>query len=218
LLIWHVLQNEAENRRRSQSLADFLPWAASWSPSPRGSTTTSSPVTQFCQQVGIPPPPSTTTPSPEDVSLDFRDGMLGEILVDFTNNPRFRIGMQRMPQVCERAGRSCKDQCWRSALWHEALQSGRRPLSKTMLLDFMPIRRLHSTAADCVGAREGATGAIGSLIVRRRILVEENALGHQIAKPFVTFVAQKKRLAAVTGENGSIMLNTAVRRALTGPK
>ena len=105
-------------------------------------------------------------------------------------------------------GRRCNDQRRRGALSHDILQSGGHPLSKTMLLDFMPIRRLHSAVAGCVGAREGATGAIGSLFVGRRILVDENALGHQIGKLFVTFVAQKKRLAAVADENESVMRNS----------
>ena len=44
--------------------------------------------------------------------------------------------------------------------------------------------------------------------MRRGIVVDENALGHQIGKLFVTFVAQKKRLAAVADENESVMRNS----------
>jgi hypothetical protein len=44
--------------------------------------------------------------------------------------------------------------------------------------------------------------------VGRGIVIDENALGHQIGKLFVTFVAQKERLAAVADENESIMRNS----------
>jgi hypothetical protein len=53
----------------------------------------------------------------------------------------------------------------------------------------------------------GPTGAIGSLFVGRGIVIDENALGHQIGKHLVAFVAQEKRLAAVADENESVMPN-----------
>src|SRR5271166_5568137 len=113
-----------------------------------------------------------------------------------------------MPQVCQYARGRRNDQRRRGALSHHILQSGGHPLSKTILLDFMPVRRLDSAVADCVGAREGATGAIGSLFVGWGIVIDENALGQQIGKLFVAFVAQKKRLAAVADENESVMRNS----------
>ena len=57
------------------------------------------------------------------------------------------------------------------------------------------------------GRREGPAGGVGSLLVGRRILVGENALGHQIGKLLVAFVAQKERLAAVADEDESVMRN-----------
>jgi len=153
------------------------------------------------------------TVSLKDMPLDLPNGMLGEILVDFPNDARFHIGVKRMPQVCERARRRHDDQCRRAAFAHQTLQRGGHSLSKAMLLDFMPIRRLHGAAADRMGARERATGTIGPLLVRRRVLFGENALGHQIGKHLIAGVAQEKRLAAVADENESVMRNSELVHA-----
>jgi hypothetical protein len=57
-----------------------------------------------------------------------------------------------------------------------------------------------------MGACETATGAIGALLVRRRVLViDDYALGHQIGKLLVAVVAQEKRFAAVADEDERVV-------------
>src|SRR5208283_5574129 len=88
-----------------------------------------------------------TRPSPYKMLLDFPYGVFGQVLVDFSDDPRLDIGVKRSPQFRKRARRRRDDQFPNAPSSYKVLQSGGDTLNEAALLDLVPIRSLHGAAA-----------------------------------------------------------------------
>jgi hypothetical protein len=74
-----------------------------------------------------------------------------------------------------------------------------------MFFEIMPVRRLHRAVTRGVRAHRCSAGAIRALLVRRGILIDKHALGHQIGEFLVAIVAYEQRLPAVADEDERIV-------------
>ena len=92
----------------------------------------------------------------------FPDWKLGQILVDFGDDAVFHVGMKGVAQLRERARRSNDDDRLDPFRAHQLLQGGSDALGKALLLQLVPIRRLHAAALVLGGALEDPPGAIGT--------------------------------------------------------
>jgi hypothetical protein len=136
-----------------------------------------------------------------EVPFDFRNRVLGQILVDLSDNPIFYVRMEGMPQIGQGARWGSHDKSFDVARSHQLLHGGSDAMSKSVCLELVPIRRLHTGAAIRPGALEGTTQTIAALLARRRVLVHDHPFGFQIRKLFVTGVAQEERFSAVLAQN-----------------
>jgi len=78
-------------------------------------------------------------------------------------------------------------------------------MSEAMLLELVPVGISYTAAEVCAGAFESAAGPVAALLVRGRIVVDEDALGLKIRKLFVAGVEQEERLAAVADKHERVM-------------
>ncbi len=112
---------------------------------------------------------------------------------------------QRRRSASVRAGAAIT-RAVRAALAHDRLQNLGGALGEAMLLDLMPVGRLHRAARAGMGAVEGAAGLVGSLFAARRIfLAGHHAFGHQIGVFLVALVAQEQCFAAVADEDEGVV-------------
>src|SRR4249919_2004298 len=132
-----------------------------------------------------------------EMLLDFPDWKLGQILVDFGDDAVFHVGVKGVAQLRERARRSNDDDRLDPFRAHQLLQGGSDALGKALLLQLVPIRRLHAAALVLGGALEDPPGAIGTLVVGRLIFIGEHALGGQIHQSRVAGIAQEQCLLPV---------------------
>src|ERR1043166_7186717 len=109
--------------------------------------------------------------------LDLADRMLGEVLVDLGDDPPLDVGMEGMAQLRQRARRRRHDQGLGVALAHELLHGGSDAMGETLLLELVPVGGVEAAALAGLGALEAATGLVAALLVRRRIVVDEDLLG-----------------------------------------
>ena len=125
----------------------------------------------------------------DQVLFDLGDRMFGQVLVDFSHNSAFHVGVKSMPQICKRARRSNDDQCLHVAVANDLFHGGSGALSKVMFLEFMPISMFH--AATLVRSRtlECPAGMIGALLARRRIIFSKNAFRFQIEELLIASIA-----------------------------
>jgi hypothetical protein len=66
-----------------------------------------------------------------------------------------------------------------------------------MLLELVPIRRIHTAAEVRAGPLEHASRSIGALLAGRRVLVREHAFGPQIGELLIAIIAQEQCLSTV---------------------
>ena len=140
-------------------------------------------------------PESVSGSSANEVPLDLRNGMFGQVFVNFGKNSVFHVGMKSMTQVCKRAGWSHNDECLYVAGANDLFHGGRGTLSKVMLLEFMPVRHLHAAASTCSRALDRASRVIGALLVSRWIFLGKDALCLQIKKLLITIIIAQNRAA-----------------------
>src|SRR5579863_3201004 len=143
----------------------------------------------------------------QNVLFDLRDRMLGQILIDLRDDALLDVGVKHMPQLGKGSGRRDHDDFLHIAVTHQLLQRCRHPIGKALLLDLVPVRRLHTAVAMRAGALHGATRAIGALLVCRRIFIAEHPLGLQIGKFLVSGIAEEQRALPVADEYQSVMGN-----------
>jgi hypothetical protein len=79
------------------------------------------------------------------------------------------------------------------------------PLSEAVLLEIVPVGDFNAATEIRAGALEGATRAVRALFVRRRVIIDEDALGLEIRKPLVAGVAQEQRLTAIADEHEGVL-------------
>jgi hypothetical protein len=65
---------------------------------------------------------------------------------EVSNDSRSHIGMEGMPQVCERTRRRRDNKRFHISRAHELLQGGGDALREAMLLEVMPVDILHAAA------------------------------------------------------------------------
>src|SRR5579872_444808 len=111
----------------------------------------------------------------EKVLLDIPNGMLGQVLVDFGNNPFLHVRMKGMPQFSKGArGRDDNDGlCLFSA--NKLLHGGGDMVGKPMLLQLMPVRLLHGRTPVRTSAFKGPAGTVAALVVGRWSFMRKNA-------------------------------------------
>src|SRR5262249_29729377 len=137
--------------------------------------------------------------------LDLVDGMLGKVLVDLGDDPLLHVGVERTTQVRPRPRRRDHDERLGLALAHERFHRGGDAMSEAMLLELVPVGISYTAAEVCAGAFESAAGPVAALLVRGRIVVDEDAFGLKIRKLFVAGVEQEERLAAVADKHERVM-------------
>src|SRR5271157_2057802 len=76
-----------------------------------------------------------------------------------------------------------------------------------MLLDVVPVGRLDGAPPYALGAGEASAGPIGTLFVRRRVLIDERLLGDEIGESLVAGVPQDEGLATVADKDQCVMRN-----------
>src|SRR5271166_4462316 len=133
--------------------------------------------------------------------------MSGEVFVDLCDRPRLYHVREGAAQVSQCPRRGGDHDRGRVAFAHQAVQRFGHALCEPVLLDFMPVRRLHGAAPRRAGAGEGAAGPVGPLLMGGRIVVDEHLLGDEIRELLVAFVTKEKRLAAVADENVRVVRN-----------
>jgi hypothetical protein len=92
------------------------------------------------------------------------------------------------------------------ALPHQLLERFRHHAGEMVLLQIVPIGLLDRAAA-MPDAGEAAARSVGALLMGRRVVIEEDALGLEVGVLLVTFIAQEQRLAPVADENNGIVWN-----------
>jgi len=117
--------------------------------------------------------------------------MLGKILVDFGDDPLLHVGMERMPQICEGAGRCDDHECLHLALAHETLHRRGDPLSEAMFLEIVPVGVFNAAAQIRAGALESASRAVATLLVSWWVIIDDDTLGLEIEKLLVAGVPQE---------------------------
>ena len=90
------------------------------------------------------------------------------------------------------------------AFAHETLEGLGHLLDETMLLDFVPVGRLHRASSRRLRRHKAAPGTIGSLLMRRRVLDRRYVDGLQVGEFLVALVVEKQRLSAVADENNTL--------------
>src|SRR5215469_16243348 len=78
-------------------------------------------------------------PLPHEMSLDLVHGMLGQVLVDFVNDARLHVGMERLPQICKRPRRGDNDERLRLSLAHELFHRRGNAANEAVLLEVVPV-------------------------------------------------------------------------------
>lgn len=139
------------------------------------------------------------------MSFNFPDRVLGQVFADFGNDPFLDIGVEGVPQIGERARRRDDDQRCDAALAHHFLQSRRHPLDEAVLFQSMPVGLFNTAAAVRSRVRKTDYGPVGSLLVGRRVLLGEDALGLQVGEFLIAGIAQEESFAAVTDEDEGVM-------------
>ena len=139
--------------------------------------------------------------------LDLKDGMLGQVFVDFGNDPLLHIGVECRPQIRQCSRRGDHDECLHVALAHQPFHCCRDSLSEAVLFQLVPIGISNAAAEVGAGSLEGTARAIAALLVRWRIVIDEYALDSQIQELLVSCIAQEQRLAAVTDEYKRVVGN-----------
>lgn len=143
--------------------------------------------------------------STKKMSFNFPDRVLGQVFADFGNDPFLDIGVEGVPQIGERARRRDDDQRGDAALAHHFLQSRRHPLDEAVLFQSMPVGLFNTAAAMRSRVRKTDYGPVGSLLVGRRVLLGEDALGLQVGEFLIAGIAQEESFAAVTDEDEGVM-------------
>ena len=133
--------------------------------------------------------------------LDLPDRELGEVLVDFGEDPALNVLMDRLAQVREGARWRHNRERGDATRSDKLLEGSSDVLSKAMLLELVPVCRLHPTATVGSGTRKAAPWTIGTLLVCGGVLVAKNTRGSQIWKFLVALIAQEKRLPPVTDQD-----------------
>lgn len=141
----------------------------------------------------------------ENVSLDFPNGVLGQILADFGHDPFLDVGMEGTPQIGKGARRRDNDERRHVTRAHDVLQSGGHALRKAVLLEVMPVGLLHAAVPMRPGALDAPSGSVGSLFVGWWVLLGKHLLGLQIGELLVALIAQEQGLAAVTDEDHGVV-------------
>ena len=131
-------------------------------------------------------------------------GILGEVPVDFGDDLVLDVGVQAFSQVREGLGRRGDHQGLDGALARQGLQRGAGALREPVLLDLVPVRRLHRAMGGPIGA-QGASRPVGSLFMGARVFVRHNLDGDEISEFLVSFVAEEQRLAAISDEDEGVM-------------
>jgi hypothetical protein len=124
--------------------------------------------------------------------FNFPDRMLGQILVDLSDNACFDVGMECVSQVGE-------------IFWAELRRRGLSPCSrepsapwssdsscKPMLFNVVPFGWLNCTSSACCRGLNDATRPVGDLLVAGRIFILKDLLNPEIGKFLVTFVSQEQ--------------------------
>ncbi len=132
--------------------------------------------------------------------LDLKHGMLGQVFIDFGNDPLLHIGVDCNPQVSQCSRRGDHDECLHVALAHQPFHCCRDSLSEAVLFQLVPIGISNAAAEIGAGSLEGTARSIAALLVRWRIVMDEYALDPQIQGPLVARIAQEQCLAAVADE------------------
>ena len=150
------------------------------------------------------------------MAFDLVDRVVGEILVYFRNDPPFYVGMESMSQICKRARRRHDNESFHLPLTYETFHRDGHPLDEAMLLEIVPIGIFNPAAQIRSSALERAARSVSTLLMSRRVFVNENTLGLEVWESLVTSVAQEKRLAAITDEYESIVGNVEFAHARFG--
>jgi hypothetical protein len=133
--------------------------------------------------------------------LDLVDRMLCEVLTDFSDDPTFDVGVEGVPQIRQCARWCDDDERLHLALAHKLFHRRGYALGEAVLLEVMPVGRLHSASDGRTCALEYAAWAVGTLLAGWRVFVNEDTFGLQIGKFLVAVVAQEQRLAAIADEH-----------------
>src|SRR4051795_12376340 len=96
--------------------------------------------------------------------LDIPDGMLGEILVDLSDDSAFDIGMKCASQVCERFGWRDEHKRRDFPCPHNLLHRGGAPFRERVLLDVMPIDRFDGASLTRVQRFADTSWPLASLV------------------------------------------------------
>jgi hypothetical protein len=132
--------------------------------------------------------------------LDLKYGMLGQVFVDFGDDPLLHIRVECKPQISQRSRRGDHNEYLNLTLAHQSFHCCRNSLSEAVLFQLVPIGIFNAAAEVGAGALEGAARSIAALLVRWRIVIDEHALDLEIRRLLVACIAQEQRLAAVTDE------------------
>src|SRR3984893_4009044 len=145
--------------------------------------------------------------SPHEMLLDLVNRMLSEVLTDFSDDPTLHVGVEGVLQIRQCARWCDDDERLHLPLAHELFHRRGYALSEAVLLEVMPVGRLHAASFVCTCALEYAAWTVGTLLAGWRVFVNEDTLGLEIGKFLVAVVAQEQRLAAIADEHEGIMRN-----------
>jgi hypothetical protein len=126
-----------------------------------------------------------------EVLFNLRNRVLGQVLVDLGDYSISYIYMESMPQIGEGTRRGSNDESFDIARAHQLLQRRSHTMGKSMCLELVPIRRLHTGAAVRTGPLEGTSRTIAALFSRGRVFVRNYPFGFQIGMLFVAGIAQE---------------------------
>jgi hypothetical protein len=137
--------------------------------------------------------------------LDLIDRVLGQVLVDFGDDPTLHIGVEGNSQVRKRPRWGDHDQRLHLALTYEPFHGRSDSLRKPVVFELVPISIVNAATQVRTSALECAARPIAALLVCWRIIIDENPLSHEIRELFIACVAEKQRLVAITDENKRVM-------------
>src|SRR6516225_654566 len=143
--------------------------------------------------------------SPHEMFFDLVRRMLGKVLVDFGDDPPLHVGVERVPQVCERPRRGDNDERLHLALTNEMLHRRGDPLSEAVLLEIVPVGGFNAAAKVRAGTLKGTPWPVTALLVRRWVIVDEDALDFEIRKLLVASIAQEQCLTTVADEHEGVL-------------
>src|SRR5689334_13285499 len=88
--------------------------------------------------------------------LDLLDGVLGQIVVDFGNNPTLHIGVEGESQICKRPRRCDYNYGLHLALAHKPFHRRSDSLGETVVFELVPISIVDAAPQVRTGALERA--------------------------------------------------------------